>query len=318
MDIQAIQLKQMQIQSAIQIMQASSVKTVNTGTVKRDTISISKDGIFTSVSIYMEAVEAYYGTGKISGTNSEAKTKGCKDKDFPPIDEEKLAEISLPHSYDSLKDTKCYYHGQSISEYDLIRLAVAEGKMEVTEDKIAIGAAFEAFHVMIEDEAATKYPWSSTKYSEDGKYTFTKKEDGTYEWHLVQDGLMGASLDDIANWIASGTPNRNIERRYLDYLRDCDPELYEAAQNIGREVRNYNMLTECYKAGVIGEAQHDYDLNLLAFIFGMTGGEKFYSLLGKAKSTGDFTDFLTAYQPEAAKAAHETRLEQIGKTGGIF
>lgn len=72
------------------------------------------------------------------------------------------------------------------------------------------------------------------------------------------------------------------------------------------------------QTGVIGEAQHDYDLNLLAFIFGMPGGEKFYSLLSKAKSTGDFTDFLTAYQPEAAKAAHETRLEQISKTGGIF
>lgn len=318
MDIQAIQLKQMQKRAAIQIMQASSVKTVTTGAVKRDTISISKEGIFTSVSIYMEAVEAYYGTGKISGTNTGAKTKGGKDKEFPPIDEEKLAEISLPRSYESLKDTKCYYHGQSISEYDLIRLAVAEGRMEVSEDKVPFESAFEAFRVMIEDEAAPKYTWSSTKYSEDGKYTFTKKEDGTYERHVVQDALMGASLDDIANWIAGGTPNRNIESRYLDYLRICDPELYEAAQNIGREVRNYNMLTECYKTGVIGDAQHDYDLNLLAFMFGMTGSEKFYSLLCKAKSTGDFTDFFTAYQPEAAKTVHETRLEQIGKTGGIF
>lgn len=101
---------------------------------------------------------------------------------------------------------------------------------------------------------------------ESGKYTFTKKEDGTYEWHLVQDDLMEASLDDIANWIASGIPNRNIETRYLNYLRRIDPELYEAAQNIGKEVRNYNMLTECYKTGVIGEAQHDYDLNFLALL----------------------------------------------------
>lgn len=144
-------------------------------------------------------MEAYYGTGKISGTNAGAKTKGCKNKEFPPIDEKKLAEVCLPRSYDSLKDTKCYYHGQSISEYDLIRLAVSEGKMEVSEDKLNIDAAFEAFRVMIEDESAPKYAWSSTKYSEDGKYTFTKKEDGTYEWHVVQDALMGASLDDIAN-----------------------------------------------------------------------------------------------------------------------
>ena len=318
MDIQAIQLRQIQAQTAIQILRASSVKTATAGAVRRDTVSISKDGIFTSVSIYADAVEAYYGTRQISGTNPGAKTKGCKDTEFPPIDEEKLAEVSLPGNYEYLKDSKRYYHGQSISEYDLVRLAVAEGKMEVSEDKVPFEAVFEAFRVMVEDEAAPKYGWSSTKYSEDGKYTFTKKEDGTYEWHLVQDDLMEASLDDIANWIASGIPNRNIETRYLNYLRRIDPELYEAAQNIGKEVRNYNMLTECYKAGVIGEAQHDYDLNFLAFMFGMTGSEKFYALLCKAKSTGDFTDFFAAYQPEAAKTMQEIRLEQTGKTGGIF
>ena len=318
MDIQAIQLKQMQIQTAIHIMQSSSAKTVNIGAVRRDTLSISKDGIFTSVSIYEDAVTSYYGTGKICVSNPGARTKGCKDTEFPPIDEEKLAEVSLPPCYDYLKDSKRYYHGRSISEYDLVRLAVAEGKIEVSEDKVPFEAVFEAFRAMVEDEAAPKYGWSSTKYSEDGKYTFTKKEDGTYEWHLVQDDLMGTSLDDIANLIASGIPNRNIETRYLYYLQKNDPELYEAAQNIGREVRNYNLLTECYKTGVIGEAQHDYDLNFLAFLFGMSGNEKFYALLCKAKSTGDFTDFFTAYQPEAAKTIQEIRVEQTGKTGGIF
>ena len=318
MDLQAIQLRQIQAQTAIQILRASTVKNVTASAFKRDTVSISKDGIFTSVSIYADAVEAYYGTVQVKGTNPGAKTKGCKDMEFPPIDEEKLAEVSLPGNYEYLKDSKRYYHGQSISEYDLVRLAVAEGKIEVSEDKVPFETVFEAFRVMIEDKAAPKYGWSDTKYSEDGKYTFTKKEDGTYEWHLVQDDLMEASLDDIANWIASGIPNRNIETRYLNYLRRIDPELYEAAQNIGKEVRNYNMLTECYKAGVIGEAQHDYDLNFLAFLFGMSGDEKFYALLCKAKSTGDFTDFFASYQPEAARTMQEIRIEQTGKTGGIF
>lgn len=318
MDVQAVRLRQIQAQAAIQILRASTVKRAAIGSVKRDTVSISKDGVFTSVSIYADAVEAYYGTRKVSGTNPGAKTKGCKDTEFPPIDEEKLAEVSLPPSFDYLKETKRYYHGQSISEYDLVRLAVAEGKIEVSEDKVPFEAVFEAFRVMVEDEAAPKYGWSSTKYSEDGKYTFTKKEDGTYEWHLVQDDLMGVSLDDVANWIASGIPNRNIESRYLHFLRGNDPELYAAAQNIGKEVRNYNLLTECYKKGVIGEAQHAYDLDFLAFMFGMTGGERFYSLLCRAKSTGDFTDFFNAYQPEAAKTMQEIRLEQTGKTGGIF
>ena len=319
MDIQAVRLKQIQAQAAIQIMRAASVKTATTGRIRRDTVSISKDGIFRSVSITDKFATAYYGTAQISGSDPGAKTKGCKDTKFPTIDKEKLSSVCLPDSYESLKDSESYfYHGETISDYDLVRLAVAEGKMEVSEDKPPFIAVREAFRVMIEEEAAPKYGWSSTKYSEDGKYTFTKKEDGTYEWHLVEDGLMGASLDDIAGWIAGGTPNRNIETRYLNYLRRMDPELYDAAQNIGKEVRSYDLLTECYKEGVIGSAQHDYDLDFLALLFGMTGGEEFYAQLCKAKATGDFTDLFAAYQPEAAQTMQEIRIEQISKTGGIF
>ena len=319
MDIQAVRLKQIQAQAAIQIMRAASVKTATTGRIRRDTVSISKDGIFRSVSITDKFATAYYGTAQISGSNPGAKTKGCKDTKFPPIDKEKLSTVCLPDSYESLKDSESYfYHGETISDYDLVRLAVAEGKMEVSEDKPPFTAVREAFHVMIEEEAAPKYGWSSTKYSEDGKYTFTKKEDGTYKWHLVEDEIMGASLDDIAGWIASGTPNRNIETRYLNYLRRMDPELYDAAQNIGKEVRSYDLLTECYKEGVIGSAQHDYDLDFLALLFGMVGSEEFYAQLCKAKATGDFTDLFAAYQPEAAQAMQEIRIEQLSKTGGLF
>lgn len=319
MDIQSVQLKQVQKMAALQLLRAATGKSTTSGRVSRDTLFISKDAVFKYVSFYEEDAAAYYGTGQISGSNPKAKTKGCKDTEFPPIDEEKLSQVNLPDKYECLKDDGgFYYHGKPISDYDLVRLAVAEGKMEVSEDKSPYIAALEAFHVMVEEEAAPKYSWSSTKYSEDGKYTFTKKADGSYEWHLVEDELMGASLDDIAGWIASGRPNRNIETRYLHYLQRLDPELYEAAQNIGREVRNYDLLTECYKAGAIGEAQHAYDLDFLAILFGMKGNEIFYTLLCKAKSTGDFTDFFEAYQPEMAEKMQEIRIEQTGKTGGIL
>ena len=42
--------------------------------------------------------------------------------------------------------------------------------------------------------------------------------------HLIDDAGVGASVEDIANWMLSGTPNRNIETRYLNYLRTVDPD----------------------------------------------------------------------------------------------
>ena len=47
--------------------------------------------------------------------------------------------------------------------------------------------------------------------------------------HLIDDAAVGASLEDIANWMMSGTPNRNIETRYLNHLHTVDPDLYHVA-----------------------------------------------------------------------------------------
>ena len=50
------------------------------------------------------------------------------------------------------------------------------------------------------------------------------------QWmHLIDDAAVGASLEDIANWMMSGTPNRNIETRYLNHLHTVDPDLYHVA-----------------------------------------------------------------------------------------
>ena len=62
------------------------------------------------------------------------------------------------------------------------------------------------------------------------------------QWmHLIDDAAVGASLEDIANWMMSGTPNRNIETRYLNYLHTVDPDLYHVAMRIG---------SVCYCMGV--------------------------------------------------------------------
>lgn len=59
--------------------------------------------------------------------------------------------------------------------------------------------------------------------------------------HLIEDEDIGASIEDIANWMMSGVPNRNIETRYLDYLHTVDPDLHNVAMQIGKEVRINNV-----------------------------------------------------------------------------
>lgn len=274
---------------------------------------------FCSVTLLEEDVKAYYGTVRITGSCSGNRTAGSKSqKSYEEIDEALVAAVELPKSFDSLKDTKVYYHGKIISEYRLVQTAVAGGKMEISEDTNAGYAGLDAFDLLIKEPAASKYRWSTTKYSEDGKYTFTLNSNGKYEMHTVQDLEMGASLEEIANWICSGTPNRNIETRYLNYLRRMDPDLYNAAQKIGNEVRTYNLMTSAYDAGVIGDAQHDYDLSLLGIIFGEYDLEKVYEKFVNCKKTGTYLCLLEQYNPEGADYLTKLRAQQTMKTGGVI
>ena len=171
---------------------------------------------------------------------------------------------------------------------------------------------------MIEDQAETKYGWSTTRYSEDGRYTFTLQEDGSYKQHLVEDLELDASLEEIANWICSGTPNRNIETRYLHYLKSIDPDLYNTTQNIGKEVRTYDLMTAAYDVGFLNDAQHDYDLSLLALLFGGHDLEKFCERFLHCKKNGDYQYLLEHYQPEIAEYLANLRQQQLMKSGGIL
>ena len=318
MDITAIRYQQVKMEGVLKILSGAgkAVSGIPASSKKR-TADTFHSG-FASVTLLEEDVTAYYGNGKISGSHQGNRTKGCHSGSYEEPDETLVDAVELPASYDSLKDCNVYYHGESISEYRLIQIAAASGKMELSEGTPGYKAAREAFQVMIEDHAGTKYGWSTTRYSEDGRYTFTLQEDGSYKRHLVEDLEMGASLEEITNWICSGTPNRNIETRYLHYLRSIDPDLYNAAQNIGNEVRTYDLMTTAYDVGLLGDAQHDYDLSLLALLFGEHDLEKFHERFQHCKKSGNYQYLLEQYQPEMAGYLTNLRQQQLMKSGGVL
>lgn len=274
---------------------------------------------FATVSITEHMVTAKYGTKITNGPSVQKKTAGSKKpEDFAEVSKEKLDAVKLPEAFDKLKENASfYYHGEAVSDYELIQTAVALGKMEQPPEDARNGAeyAWKAFEVLVKDEAAPKYGWSDTLYSEDGKYTFTKDANGKYQMHLLDDAGMGASVEDIANWMMSGTPNRNIETRYLNYLRSVDPDLYEKAMQIGTEVRNYGFMEDLYGRGILSEMQNTYDLSLLGLLFGKDAeGMRF--LLDKCKETGNFLELLELYSPDGANSLERLR-EKQWKSGGI-
>lgn len=291
---------------------------ISTSTISRTFSAQKKNAFgFVAVEISADMVHQYYGDAKIRGTNPNAKTAGSKaEKDFAEVDPEKVKAVELPKSFDALKDGNVYYHGKMISEYELVQTAVVAGKLEVdTDARSGWAAAHEAFNVMIRDEAAAKYAWSDTLYSEDGHYTFTKDGNGRLKMHYIDDMGVGASVEDIANWVMSGTPCRNIETRYLNYLRRVDPDLYNAAQRIGSEVRTNTIMNGLYEAGVIGEKQNDYDMGLLGMLFGKDAGGMRLSLQD-CKRNGNFLSLLDSYQPSGADALLKLRMKQADQTNG--
>ena len=265
-------------------------------------------------------VNAKYGTKITNGPRVQMQTAGSKKKeDWTEVSKEQLAEVKLPASFDKLKEQNSYfYHGENISDYELVQTAVALGKMELPTDEkkcILDRVAMDAFEVLVRDQAAPKNSWSNTLYSEDGKYTFTKTESGRWQMHLIDDAAIGASLEDIANWMMSGTPNRNIETRYLNYLHTVDPDLYNVAMRIGSEVRTYGFMEDLHQQGILSDSQNQYDMSLLGMLFGKDA-DSMRMLLHGCKESGKFLDLLDFYSPDGAKSLDKLR-EQQYKHGGI-
>ena len=150
---------------------------------------------FAHVTITEHMVNAKYGTKITNGPRVQMQTAGSKKKeDWTEVSKEQLAEVKLPASFEKLKEQKSYfYHGENISDYELVQTAVALGKMELPTDEkkcIPDRAAMDAFEVLVRDQAAPKNSWSNTLYSEDGKYTFTKTESGRWQMHLIDDAAI--------------------------------------------------------------------------------------------------------------------------------
>ena len=210
---------------------------------------------FVSVSITEGVLKEKYSDNIIKGSSVRTHTGGSKSApSYIEIDSEKVNSVELPDSYDKLKDSySYYYHGKKPSDYELIQTAVASGKMEIATDSCASFDAHKAFTVLVQDAAAKKNSWSNTLYSEDGHYTFIPTEDGKYQMHLIDDKGVGASLENISNWMMSGVPNKNIETRYLNYLRTVDPDLFHVAMQIGGQVRLNDIMEDLHEQGIIND-----------------------------------------------------------------
>ena len=275
---------------------------------------------FGKVTITEHMVTAKYGTKITNGPRVSMRTAGSKkSEDYTVVSKEQLAEVKLHASFDKLKEQESfYYHGENISDYELVQTAVALGKMELPTDAANCDparTAMDAFEILVREQAAPKNTWSNTLYSEDGKYTFTKTESGRYQMHLLDDAGVGASVEDIANWIMSGTPQKNIETRYLNYLRRVDPDLYHAATQIGTEVRTNGFMEDLYEQGVLSDRQNQYDLSLLGLMFGKDA-DSMRLLLHGCKKTGNFLELLDLYDPDGAGTLAKLREEQVNH-GGI-
>lgn len=101
-------------------------------------------------------VTAKYGTEIINGPRIQMRTTGSKNaEDYTTVSKEKLAEIKLPASFEKLKEQESfYYHGEKISDYELIRTAAALGKLELPTDESSCSpelTAWNAFEVLVRD-----------------------------------------------------------------------------------------------------------------------------------------------------------------------
>ncbi|MFR2604458.1 MAG: hypothetical protein ACLTAX_03895 [Waltera sp.] len=95
---------------------------------------------FAHVTITEHMVNAKYGTKITNGPRVQMQTAGSKKKeDWTEVSKEQLAEVKLPASFEKLKEQKSYfYHGENISDYELVQTAVALGKMELPTDEKSV------------------------------------------------------------------------------------------------------------------------------------------------------------------------------------
>ena len=116
-----------------------------------------------------------------------------------------------------------------------------------------------------------------------------KKEDWT---EVSKEQLAEVKLPaSFENWMMSGTPNRNIETRYLNYLHTVDPDLYHVAMRKVSEVRTYGFMEDLHQQGILSDSQNQYDMSLLGMLFGKDA-DSMRMLLHGCKESGNFLELL--------------------------
>lgn len=227
----------------------------------------------------------------------------------------------LPESYDCLKNSGfLYYQGKLVSQYELVEEAVKTKAINLDEQKNALAAFRAAEKALILDKASPKYKWSNTLYSEDGMYVIKVNEKGE-RVGMTSALIDGVHIKDVAARIASGELNKNIETIYLNYLNDVDPELYEAATNIGREVRGFTIMFDLYEEGSISEKQFQYTCTLLNYLFPLSDDSPYENIVQyfkDIKSTGNWEKLLEDYSPEGFRKVDEERQITYKAFGGII
>ena len=89
-------------------------------------------------------VTAKYGNKITNGPRVQMKTDGSKKPEaFIEVSKEKTDAVKLPESFDKLKEqSSFYYHGEVISDYELIQTAIALGKMKLPPEDAKNGSVY--------------------------------------------------------------------------------------------------------------------------------------------------------------------------------
>lgn len=131
-----------------------------------------------------------------------------------------------------------YYKGERISQLELLEKAVESGAIELNEEETVFSNYDRAWEVLVESKAKPLYSWSSSLYSEDGMYKF-RVEDGEITGMTLARSGDGVFFSDIVKDLANGIKPCDLGSNIFD-LAHLDPELYQAACEIGSAKRMYD------------------------------------------------------------------------------
>lgn len=177
------------------------------------------------------------------------------------------SSVSLPSKYASLKNIYIYYKDERISYYDLVKKGVDAGIISIDESKPIGEYTAAVTKELIYKNAAPLYSWSSTKYSEDGKYVMRVGLNGEIDGMTSTISPNGTHIKDIAAKLASGIMPCDLDEVDRAYLLQVDRELYEASVNIGQAKRNYEELSSMYHKGTLTKSQYINDCYPLYLLF---------------------------------------------------